>query len=199
MMLLSLFILKTMVVVVQYGRVPWEIFSIDDAIRDDVLDEFIRFVGSRSAKSRSFAHEVSFVNGKELYPLVSETIWKALKPYVPDDVCKGPVDHVMYAVVDTGQGFPFHVDAGCVYDTCRNIFSGYTVLVYLTDDFEGGSLNFYDDDGNRIANVTTNVQGRIVCFDIGLYHAGAIVTRGTKTWLGTELLISRTEAQPCLP
>ena len=51
-----------MVVVVQYGRVPWEIFSIDDAIRDDVLDEFIRFVGSRSAKSRSFAHEVSFVN-----------------------------------------------------------------------------------------------------------------------------------------
>lgn len=173
----------------QYGRVPWEIFAVDGALHETEIEGFAQFVYDpmRGRCRRSFAHEVSFVNGKELCPDVAGDIWSILKPYVPGELCEGPVDYVMYAVVEAGQGFPMHVDAGCVYDTVRGKFSGFTVIVYLTE-FEGGALDFYSEAFEHIAHVCPK-KGRIVCFDIGLYHAAAPVTRGTKAWLGTELII----------
>jgi mitochondrial fission protein ELM1 len=52
-----------MVKVTQYGRVPWEIFTVDDVAVDDTFRVYIDALRQEKYQ-RPFAHEVSFEQWK---------------------------------------------------------------------------------------------------------------------------------------
>jgi len=59
------------------------------------------------------------------------------------------LNRINYQVLTTGQGLGYHTDNRGAYEgTMKN--AGYSVLVYLTDDYTGGEILFYDDSqGNN--------------------------------------------------
>ena len=99
----------------------------------------------------------------------------------------------MYAKIGQGQMFGIHTDTGYEFDQKKNMFSKFTVLTYLNDDFEGGSTIFYNDDLKETTRIIPQA-GETLVFDIDRFHAGENVTNGIKLWIGTELVCSRLPA-----
>lgn len=55
------------------------------------------------------------------------------------------LNRVNYQVLRDGQGLGYHTDNRGAYEgTMKN--AGYSVLLYLTDDYTGGEILFYDKD-----------------------------------------------------
>ena len=94
----------------------------------------------------------------------------------------------MYAVIEPGQSFPIHTDTGAEYS--KEGESKFTVLVYLSHEFEGGTTQFYTRIFEKTVEITPRA-GKILVFDIDLFHAGMPVTNGTKYWIGTEIVCKR--------
>ncbi len=65
--------------------------------------------------------------------------------------------------------------------------SKYTVLVYLNDDYIGGTTEFYNKDFNKQLEIIPK-KGDCIIFDLDLYHSGSIVTDGIKYIISIDLL-----------
>jgi hypothetical protein len=76
------------------------------------------------------------------------------------------------------------------YDKINNLYSKYTLLIYLNDDYEGGTTTFYTDTFIERFKVQPK-KGRILCFDIDLFRSGDRVSNGNKMWIGTELVCKK--------
>lgn len=98
--------------------------------------------------------------------------------------------YIMYAKIDTNQLFMIHTDTGCEYDDSRNLYSKFTVLTYLNDDYNHGATKFYNNDFQDTAVIMPKTN-RTLIFDIDLFHSGEKVTSGCKYWIGTELVASK--------
>jgi hypothetical protein len=98
--------------------------------------------------------------------------------------------YIMYAKVNTSQQFTIHTDTGCEYDDMCNLYSKFTVLTYLNDDFSGGETQFYSPTFEKTAVISPKTN-RTLIFDIDLFHSGEMVTSGCKYWIGTELVASK--------
>ena len=68
----------------------------------------------------------------------------------PKDSIK--LDRVMYQVLQKGDSLGWHTDAYGGVDGYTDAY--YSALLYLTDDYEGGEIWFYDDDSGDPANGT---------------------------------------------
>ena len=98
-----------------------------------------------------------------------------------------------------GQQFNIHQDG--VHHRAPGLQSRLTFMVYLTDGdaFEGGDTLFYSagpagDASGAPAQVIGRVRpraGSLILFDHGLWHAGAVVTRGVKHILRSDVLYLR--------
>jgi hypothetical protein len=86
-----------------------------------------------------------------------------------------------------GNLFGIHTDTGSVYDEIENKFSKMTTLVYLTDDFEGGTTNFFTDAFVPTCTIKPR-RGRVLLFDIDRFHEASPVISGVKRWIGVELV-----------
>ena len=165
---------------------PFKVFTIDNAFSAAELSNLALYVhGELDKPQRTFTNS-DFQNGKTVNKFISKFIFKKIKPFIPSESLN-VIQTIMFARVHTGKFFGVHTDTG--YD----INSKYTVLLYLNDDFEGGSTSFYDDNLTEKLFEIKPVKGRILCFDIDLFHSGDIVTKGTKLWIGTELKIATNE------
>lgn len=98
-----------------------------------------------------------------------------------------------------GQQFNIHQDG--VHHRAAGWQSRLTFMVYLTDGdaFEGGDTLFYSagpagEASGHPARVIGRVRpraGSLILFDHSLWHAGAVVTRGVKHILRSDVLYER--------
>lgn len=178
----------------QHSDIPYEIFTIDALYSKKQTDEWRSWAGGCCGDKPFTDRE--FKNGKAVLPAVSERMWEALRPRLPQVYVdrKGrpwsfrrASRYVMYAKVSAGQSFPLHTDTGAELSDTEE--SRFTVLTYLNDGFGGGSTAFYDDDFNKTVEVLPR-ENRTLVFDIDLFHEGLPVLHGEKLWIGTELVCS---------
>ena len=177
---------------------PYSVFTIDNMYSDEELDMFLTYVKNSSDKNRSFTNS-PFKNGKMIEPDMANLMYDKIQKYLPKIYIdqngikwdfKKPVKYIFYSEIKDGQMFGIHTDTGSEYNECDNLYSKFTVLTYLNNDYEGGKTTFYNHDFIQ----TTSIQpkrGRTLVFDIDLYHKGEMVIKGTKHWIGTELVCSK--------
>ena len=96
-----------------------------------------------------------------------------------------------------GDKFEPHYDREVPFGTRRSLL---TVLVYLNDgdvDFKGGNTLFLDalQPNQGVASVPP-AAGRVVIFEHGLFHSGAVVESGIKFVMRTDVLFDQIEAGP---
>ncbi|KAG1706891.1 hypothetical protein DVH05_027741 [Phytophthora capsici] len=140
-------------------------------------------------------------------PAFAELLWKRLEPHVPAEYegmhAAGLNPAIRFYRYNAGQRFGCHVDQSDV-DRVTGYHSRFTVLVYLNDsvdsDLEGGNTIFYANDaGAKKQEVVLSVApetGSALVHGHGdrcLLHEGALVTRGAKYLLRTDVMYSRTK------
>lgn len=179
---------------------PFSVFTIDNAFTDEELTKLSGFVTEKLTGNvvRSFTNS-DFLNGKMVDPTISHLLFSRIQPFLPNTYedhkgatwkYVGATKTIMFAKVASGKHFGIHTDTGCEYDKVRNLFSKYTVLVYLNDNFTGGHTTFFSDDFQKLFSVAPK-RGRILCFDIDMFHKGDEVHTGSKLWVGTEVICAR--------
>jgi 2OG-Fe(II) oxygenase superfamily len=93
---------------------------------------------------------------------------------------------------DVGQRFDWHRDGH--FERLNGERSQFTFMIYLNDNFEGGSTSFRNDDGLtsdghlRIAPQ----KGMALLFHHPIWHRGDSVTKGRKYVLRTDVMYQRT-------
>ena len=121
--------------------------------------------------------------------------WRFYK-YHPGDIFRAHVDPGRW----TGSGFD---EAGNLVPDCfGDRESHMTFLLYLNDEFEGGTTRFFIDPVNphlgeaghcsRVVSVAPS-QGSALCFfhgnhPLSPWHEGGALTAGTKYVLRTDIL-----------
>ena len=104
-----------------------------------------------------------------------------------------------------GTCFKGHIDGPWV--PMKDESSVFTVVIYLNDDFEGGETNFYREplqsklegkrgvaeEGDLVASVKPK-KGKILVFTHESYHEGAVVKKGVKYVVRTEIMFRRVDS-----
>merc|ERR1712224_367856 len=93
-----------------------------------------------------------------------------------------------------GGFFQPHHDGGFDYNSEHRSFK--TFMLYLNDDFEGGSTNFYKEsqrhyhtpDPAKVIHELRPEQGSCLVFNHCITHDGGILKRGKKYILRTEVM-----------
>jgi prolyl 4-hydroxylase len=96
-------------------------------------------------------------------------------------------DHFRFSKYEPGMQFSIHRD-GTNQDS-RGNRSVMTLNIFLNDNFEGGSTDFYYNDHTLAKSVVPKV-GRAALFDSQIYHSGILVTSGYKYLLRTDVMTS---------
>jgi hypothetical protein len=87
-----------------------------------------------------------YPEGKEMHNFVEFIINNIITKYDLDGNLK--IDRAMYQVLQKGDELGWHTDQYGGVDGYSDAF--YSALLYLTDDYEGGEIVFYDDlSGNK--------------------------------------------------
>jgi hypothetical protein len=93
---------------------------------------------------------------------------------------------------DVGQKFDWHID-GC-FERPTGERSFFTFMVYLNEDFEGGTTSFTIDQSStstgRMVRVTPKT-GMALLFHHPILHRGDPVIAGRKYVLRTDLMYGR--------
>ena len=63
------------------------------------------------------------------------------------------LNRVNYQVLTEGQELGYHSDTDGAYENTMG-YEGYSALIYLTDNYEGGEILFYDDNSGNIESAT---------------------------------------------
>ena len=116
-------------------------------------------------------------------------LWSRLRPHLPvDDRSDGgwrPVglnERLRFYRYTPGQVFRWHRDGAFVRDARER--SELTFLVYLDDDCDGGATEFEDA-------VVKPERGTALVFSHWMRHQGALVTRGVKHVLRSDVMFRR--------
>ncbi len=97
----------------------------------------------------------------------------------------GMNERLRYYRYDAGQKFRPHYDGSFRRDAGEE--SQLTFMIYLNDDFSGGTTEFYGDDEMPEASVRPR-RGMALVFAHARLHEGAPVTRGRKYVLRTDVM-----------
>jgi prolyl 4-hydroxylase len=116
-------------------------------------------------------------------------LWQLLRPYVPERLglwrALGLNERLRIYRYGPGQQFRWHHDGSFVRSGVEQ--SLLTVMLYLNDDFEGGSTDF--DDGERFS--VRPRTGMFLVFEHPRLHQGSVVTRGAKYVLRSDVMYRR--------
>jgi prolyl 4-hydroxylase len=121
-------------------------------------------------------------------PALAERLWQRLRPHVPAAwpppwVAVGLNERFRIYRYEPGQYFRWHLDGAFQRSPAER--SRFTVLLYLNDDFEGGSTDFHDGP------TVVPVAGAALVFAHAQLHQGAPPTRGRKYVLRTDVMYRR--------
>ena len=120
---------------------------------------------------------------------LSKIMFERALPFLPPKMLgRRPVgfnERLRYYRYDVGHVFQPHKDGAFIRDNGEMSFQ--TVLVYLNDGFEGGTTDFYYDDGSPYISVEP-VRGMALVFRHDINHGGAQVIGGTKYVLRSDVM-----------
>jgi prolyl 4-hydroxylase len=163
------------------------ILLLDSFLSNDECDKYISEIDEKIIK-RPFSDSAKSENDKyvdqELANLFYER-FTSISRELDGDVI-GANKWIMTAKYKTGDEFGLHTDTGLCYDIENSIYSRYTVLIYLNDNFQGGETVFYDDNFKE-TRVIVPKKGSALIFPMNIFHKGARVI-GTKYWIGCEFM-----------
>ena len=120
---------------------------------------------------------------------LAQKLFERTLPFLPKKMMgRRPVgfnERLRYYKYNAGHVFQPHKDGGFIRGNGEMSFQ--TVLVYLNDGFEGGTTDFYNEDGSPRLTVVP-VQGMALIFKHELTHGGAAVVSGTKYVLRSDVM-----------
>ncbi|AUX43224.1 2OG-Fe(II) oxygenase [Sorangium cellulosum] len=125
-------------------------------------------------------------NGRLLLddPTLAADLWERLAPWTPrswgQHLAVGLNERFRFYRYSEGEYFNWHGDGSFVRSSGER--SLFTAMIYLNDDFEGGTTDFW---GNR--SITPR-RGMALVFEHRRLHRGAAVTRGCKYVLRTDVM-----------
>jgi prolyl 4-hydroxylase len=114
----------------------------------------------------------------------ADVIYKRILPFLPAGTRRCN-EYFRFSKYVPGQEFQMHRD-GFNQDRFGNR-TKYTVNIFLGEDWEGGSTDFYNEDRKLVTKVTPKT-GRAGIFDREILHSGAKVTKGIKYLLRTDVM-----------
>jgi predicted 2-oxoglutarate/Fe(II)-dependent dioxygenase YbiX len=118
----------------------------------------------------------------------TEVLWQRVRAFLPQIFRKkwcpvGLNERLRFYRYDVGQQFDWHMDGYFERDNGERSF--FTFMVYLNDDFDGGSTSF-DDDKTRFQ--VKPKKGMALLFHHPITHKGEPVQRGRKYVLRTDVM-----------
>lgn len=161
---------------------------IDDFMNEEECEYYLKYL-SDNDNNRTFSTVAKMKNLKISDIETSTKIFNKLCIII-DDVIE-PDKFVYSASYNENETFDIHTDSGSYFNIVNGIkrISKYTLLIYLTDKFEGGETIFYDNEYNEIQKVIPK-KGRGVFFNMNILHKGERVKKciENKTWIGIEII-----------
>jgi predicted 2-oxoglutarate/Fe(II)-dependent dioxygenase YbiX len=170
------------------------IFTIGNVLSLEECDGFIQFTeraGFAAAPIGGGTLVVPAVrnNARRMIddPALSAELWGRLARSLPESWYMWRVvglnERFRYYRYDVGEYFRWHRDGAFVRSRFER--SLFTAMIYLNDDFEGGTTDF--EAGLSI----TPRRGMALLFQHSKLHQGAAVTRGRKYVLRTDVMYRR--------
>lgn len=124
----------------------------------------------------------------------AERIFQHIKKYLPEELFEwyvsGLNERFRFYLYEDGQTFKPHYDGN--YEVNDWHSSQLTLLIYLSEDFEGGETKFFNQTRHM---PTFNIQpkiGQILIFEHRQLHSGAPVLSGKKYLLRTDVMYKHT-------
>ncbi|MCC2669912.1 MAG: hypothetical protein K0Q72_2383 [Armatimonadetes bacterium] len=125
-------------------------------------------------------------------PQLGRELFTRIRPFLPADLGGvGPIglnERFRYYRYDPGEYFAPHYDG--VFQRSETEASALTLMLYLNDDFEGGSTDFYHEDQTVRLSVVPE-RGMALVFRHAIFHAGCPVRSGRKYVLRTDVMYGR--------
>lgn len=166
-----------------------------------LIDNFWSFEASQDfiAKSEKIGYEAATIqtergarlvesvrnNNRVIYKDVelANELWEILRPYAPGEVGNsipiGLNELFRFYRYEPGQQFRKHRDQSYIRNNQEASY--FTFMIYLNEDFKGGTTTFDDI-------TITPKQGMALIFYHHLEHAGSAVTEGIKYVLRTDIM-----------
>jgi predicted 2-oxoglutarate/Fe(II)-dependent dioxygenase YbiX len=169
-----------------------DIVIIKDFFTASECEEFIQkseTIGYEQAKINIRGRQVTNTsvrnNERVLYKDydMADQLWTSVEPFVEKRFQHatpiGLNEMFRFYKYSPGQRFKSHIDGSYVRN--EKEASLYTFMVYLNDDFKGGTTKFHEA-------IITPKKGDALIFLHRLRHEGAVLTSGTKYILRTDIM-----------
>lgn len=164
------------------------VYVIPDFLNEDEINTFLNM--TFPDESFSFNNSGKFKNGKWMDTSISTMFYDKLIQIIKEDRGRpfiGANDVIMMGEYKKDDIFGLHTDTGLYYNRKENKKSCWTLLIYLNDDFIGGTTSFYNDQFELTTTIIPK-KGTALLFDIDLWHKGDQLYEGYKKWIGCEII-----------
>lgn len=138
--------------------------------------------------SIGFNPTTNFENLKHIDNAVAQHFYSKLVNFIePSILATRSNTFIMAGKYYPGNNFPIHTDSGLYFNMLAKEKTNWTLLIYLTDNFEGGETVFYDNHFQQICRIVPKA-GMALLFDIDLLHKAEKIKNGMKEWIGCEII-----------
>lgn len=125
-------------------------------------------------------------------PDLARVLFQRLSSFIPNEVDGNPVtglnDHFRFSKYQPGQEFGIHRDG--INQDATGARSALTLNIFLNDDFEGGSTDFFYTRNEEDLRFSVKPKaGRGALFFAQQYHCGRLVSKGYKYLLRTDVMV----------
>ena len=162
------------------------IYELNNFLENNDCDNYINLINDNK-NNIPFTDSGKFINNKWTNLELATLFYNKLQTYKINDNILRPNNLVMSGKFNVGDVFSLHTDTGLYYNRDQLEETRWTLLIYLNDDFEGGNTVFYDDKWS-INKIIKPKKGNAILFDIDLWHKADKIIKGTKYWIGCEII-----------
>ncbi len=177
-----------------YEWITDDIFTLSGFLSAVECEEYVRFSEARGFGDAPVSTSFGQVMMKDVRnnsrvmvddPVLAQLVWDRAAPYVPGMLARhraiGVNERFRFYRYDVGQTFRWHRDG--YFERPNRERSRLTLMIYLNDDFEGGHTRFEDA-------IICPAAGMALFFAHHLLHEGAVITRGRKYVMRTDVTYS---------
>ena len=172
------------------------ILEIDDFLNQNEIDNLLesrkfKFDGANDHYPEYYRNNSRLVeDNNELATTLNIRLDKFKITNQLEEHIQGINSRIRFCLYQKNEHFSPHQDG--VYYTQNGLQSEYTFLLYLNDDFEGGSTTFYANRNDKYpAKIIMPKSGKLVIFNHHIWHAGTPVNKGVNTFFGQIFLLKK--------
>ena len=170
------------------------ILEIDDFLNQNEIDNLLesrkfKFDGANDHYPEYYRNNSRLVeDNNELATTLNIRLDKFKITNQLEEQIQGINSRIRFCLYQKNEHFSLHQDG--VYYTQNGLQSEYTFLLYLNDNFEGGSTTFYANRNDKYpAKIIVPKSGKLVIFNHHIWHAGTPVNNGNKYILRSDVFI----------